>query len=112
PAMNMLRLPVTGGKADFGGRPVAVPAAAGDGEITVGVRPEHMRIVADDGPGVEVLVDIVEELGSDAYVYGHLADPAAAPGAEPLAARVDWRVPPRRGDRIQSGRAACRERGA
>jgi multiple sugar transport system ATP-binding protein len=38
--------------------------------VTVGVRPEAWRLVAPSEPGLRVDVDLVEELGSDAFVYG------------------------------------------
>ncbi|WP_246050897.1 TOBE domain-containing protein [Nocardioides guangzhouensis] len=38
--------------------------------ITVGVRPEAWRIEKDSEHGLPVQVTVVEELGSDAYVYG------------------------------------------
>ena len=39
------------------------------GEVDLGVRPENLEIT--EGEGIEVEVDTVEELGADAYVYGH-----------------------------------------
>jgi len=59
----------------------------------LGVRPENLRI-AEHGPDLDV--DVVEELGADAYVYGRLVT-----GSEMLVARVDFRHPPARGDRIR-----------
>ena len=38
--------------------------------VTVGVRPEDLELVGDE-QGIAVEVDVVEELGADAYVYGH-----------------------------------------
>ena len=41
------------------------------GNITVGVRPEAWRMVSsEDETGLPVQVTVVEELGSDAFVYG------------------------------------------
>ena len=42
---------------------------AGLSEVTFGIRPEQLEL-ADSG-GVEVVVDLVEDLGSEAYVYTH-----------------------------------------
>src|SRR5699024_4738993 len=50
--------------------PVAV--AAGHDTVTVGVRPEHLT-VTDDGSGVPMAVELVENLGADTLVYGQLA---------------------------------------
>jgi multiple sugar transport system ATP-binding protein len=77
PAMNIKTMPIVDGGAQLG--PTVVPlsreqiAAAGEGdtkEVTVGFRPEAISLVTD-GTGLPVVVDLVEELGSDAYVYGH-----------------------------------------
>ena len=38
--------------------------------VDLGVRPENL-VVSDDAAGLPVEVDTVEELGADAYVYGH-----------------------------------------
>ncbi|MCZ2819688.1 sn-glycerol-3-phosphate ABC transporter ATP-binding protein UgpC [Modestobacter sp. VKM Ac-2977] len=98
PAMNLFEVPVTDGGVRFGDRvhPVArevLAANAGD-TMTLGVRPEDFDI-SDSGAAVEV--DVVEELGADAYVYGRLTQG----GTESLVTvRVDGRQPPRRGERV------------
>src|SRR5438874_2510473 len=46
-------------------------AAQGHGKLVAGIRPEHVSI--GDGE-MTVKVALVEDLGSDSYVYGHLAD--------------------------------------
>jgi len=46
-------------------------AAQGHSKLVAGVRPEHLSI--GDGP-ITVKVALVEDLGSDSYVYGSLAD--------------------------------------
>ena len=38
--------------------------------MTVGFRPEDTDLVGPTDGGMPILVDLVEELGSDAYVYG------------------------------------------
>jgi multiple sugar transport system ATP-binding protein len=70
PAMNLLVAPVSGGKAHLGGLDIDVPASAGS-SVTVGIRPEGW--VPSD-KGFQVNVEVVEELGSDAFVYGRPAD--------------------------------------
>jgi len=64
--------------------------------ITVGVRPEDL-VVAPSGDGIEVEVDIVEELGADGYLYGR-----AKVEGEPvdIVARVDGRTHPNAGERV------------
>ena len=48
-------------------------AAQGHSKLVAGIRPEHLSI--GDGP-ITVKVALVEDLGSDSYVYGSLADDA------------------------------------
>ncbi|MSZ01038.1 MAG: ATP-binding cassette domain-containing protein, partial [Actinobacteria bacterium] len=101
PAMNLLNAPIVGGKAMLGNLGIAVPAAAGT-EITVGVRPEGFTPASD---GFHVLVEVVEELGSDAFVYGKPADTnvkfanASDEGAQ-IIVRWDPKNPPKPGETI------------
>ena len=100
PAMNLLELPAVSGGIKFGGYtyPVdpAVLAEANGQTITSGVRPEDLEIVGA-GEGLDVEVDVVEELGADAYVYGH----ATLDGREyPMVIRVDGRRPPLKGSTV------------
>jgi multiple sugar transport system ATP-binding protein len=48
-------------------------AAQGHSKLVAGIRPEHLSL--GDGP-MTVKVALVEDLGSDSYVYGSLADDA------------------------------------
>ena len=101
PAMNLLNAPVVNGQAMLGNLGIAVPAAAGN-EITVGIRPEGFTPAAD---GFHVLVEVVEELGSDAFVYGKPADTnvkfanATDEGAQ-IIVRWDPKNPPKPGETI------------
>ncbi|MFO6453163.1 MULTISPECIES: ABC transporter ATP-binding protein [unclassified Aeromicrobium] len=93
PAMNLLELPISDGGVAFGTTHLAVPRqallGASGGSIVVGVRPENLAI-SDEG--LPIVVDVVEELGSDAYLYGR-ADGVSTP----VVARTDWRNPPVKG---------------
>ena len=72
PAMNLLQLPIVAGGVQFGNTvlPVAadVLAKTNAKEITVGIRPENLKITS--GQGIQVTVDVVEELGVDGFLYG------------------------------------------
>jgi multiple sugar transport system ATP-binding protein len=87
PAMNLIEVPITDGGVKFGNSVVpvsrdALKAAAdkGDKTVTVGVRPEHFDIgggasdaktlAKDAAPGLEVTVNVVEETGADAFIFG------------------------------------------
>ena len=74
--------------------------AAGLQAVTLGVRPESFT-VADAGTedSLAVEVQLVEELGADAYVYGGLQ--ADEDGAKPFVVRFDGRVPPRIGETVK-----------
>ncbi|WP_222194870.1 ABC transporter ATP-binding protein [Modestobacter italicus] len=96
PAMNLFELPHTDGGVAFGNtvHPVArdVLGRAAGSTVTVGIRPEDLEL-ADSGLTVEV--DVVEELGADAYVYGRTT---VGDGEHEIIARVDGRTPPRKGE--------------
>ena len=50
--------------------PIAREDLAGVGkDVTLGVRPEDLEL-SSDASGIPVTVDVVEELGADAYIYG------------------------------------------
>jgi multiple sugar transport system ATP-binding protein len=110
PAMNLLDVDVTDGGVKVSGSvmPVdrAVLAAAHGKSITLGVRPEDLEL-STEGTGIPVTVDVVEELGADAYIYGsakvhqHLEADDDQEGAEkPFIARVDGRRPPAKGETV------------
>ena len=107
PAMNLLELPLVDGGVSFGGSVVPVPRGAiagiGESSVTLGVRPEDLVITT--GSGLDVTIDVVEELGADAYVYGQ-ADIHGR--RQPIVVRADGRIPPRRGEVITLSYAAER----
>ena len=63
------------------------------------VRGQDLKRLSEDGT-LPVKVDLVEELGSDAYVYGKLAGTDAAGTQSNVVARVDPRTPPAMGDTL------------
>ncbi|MBF0661615.1 MULTISPECIES: ABC transporter ATP-binding protein [unclassified Rhodococcus (in: high G+C Gram-positive bacteria)] len=98
PAMNLFRLPVIdrGVRLDESYVPVPrdVVGQVTESEVTLGIRPEHLEISND---GLPMDVDVVEELGSEAYVYGR----AVVGGRDQqIVARSDWRSPPQKGERV------------
>ncbi|MFE7796653.1 ABC transporter ATP-binding protein [Nocardia sp. NPDC057440] len=104
PAMNLFTLPVADGAVSLGGHPLQVPrsvADAAEGSVVVGIRPEHLELGGDTG--IELEVDVVEELGSDAYIYGRAVD---GDTGETIVARADWRSPPAKGDRVRLSTSA------
>ena len=101
PAMNLVDLPVTDNGVKIGDSvleldraDVAKVSEAGLSAVTFGIRPEQLEI-SNDGGGVEVVVDLVEDLGSEAYVYTH-----AGSGVE-LVARCNPRTAPKLADTVR-----------
>ncbi|OBB82947.1 sugar ABC transporter ATP-binding protein [Mycobacterium colombiense] len=99
PAMNLFTLPIVDSAVSLGDWPIVLPReiAGGAGEVVVGVRPEHFEL---GGLGVEMEVDVVEELGADAYLYGRITGPGNVIDA-PIVARADGRNPPQKGSRVR-----------
>jgi multiple sugar transport system ATP-binding protein len=99
PAMNLFTLPVVDHAVSLGDWPIQLPREITDaaGEIVVGVRPEHLEI---GGRGIEMQIDVVEELGPDAYLYGRVSGSTSTLG-EMIVARADGHDPPLRGSRVR-----------
>jgi multiple sugar transport system ATP-binding protein len=102
PAMNLFQLPVSGDRgARLGGHDVPVPREALQGlsgaTIALGVRPEDLHIVGS-GEGIAATVELVEELGSDAFVHASVQQDGHDEVV--LVARVDPKTPPEKGDKV------------
>jgi multiple sugar transport system ATP-binding protein len=114
PAMNIGTFPITDGVAKVGSAGIAVPrdvlgtlASDDNNSITIGFRPEALDVVPQGTPdSIPVSVNIVEELGSDAFVYGSLvgeagaADVHSGAGDSQVIVRVDPRQVPAKGETI------------
>ncbi|HEY8721739.1 sn-glycerol-3-phosphate ABC transporter ATP-binding protein UgpC [Pengzhenrongella sp.] len=116
PAMNLGTFRLADGYAQLGTTKISVPrsaisALASDdkNEITVGFRPESLDVVPKGTPdSLPVTVNIVEELGSDAFVYGELsrelgsdvAQVHSGAGDAQVIVRVDPRQVPAKGETI------------
>jgi len=100
PAMNLFVADLADGGIRFGTGVVAVDrdvqASTKLSQVTVGVRPEDLT-VSPTGQGLEVQVDLVEELGADGYLYGH-ADVKG--NRVDVVARVDGRAHPNAGETV------------
>ncbi|MBB3675896.1 ABC transporter ATP-binding protein [Modestobacter versicolor] len=102
PAMNLFQLPVVDGGVRFGDAVVPVERAVlgqvDAAEVVLGVRPEDLDLAAPGAAGLDLVVDVVEELGADAYVYGRTSQG----GQEfPVTVRVDGRRPPAGGQTVR-----------
>ena len=115
PAMNIGTYAVSGGTAQIGHAqiPIARDALAAvkdadKGQIVLGFRPESLDHATPNADGaIPIEVDAVEELGSDAFVYGTVPAKVGATrelhfdaGSAQMIARVDPRDVPKKGDTI------------
>ena len=106
PAMNLGQFTVKGDVATVGAAKIQLSKATLDaitpedgGKVTIGFRPESLDVVsAQDEHSIPVRLSFVEELGSDAYIYGELVgaeDSEAKLGSGEDSSQIIVRVPPR-----------------
>ncbi|GGM19087.1 ABC transporter ATP-binding protein [Promicromonospora citrea] len=113
PAMNIGTFDVKDGSVKVGSASIplerSIASAIPDsdnGKVTLGFRPEALDVVSTGTPGsFDVEVNLVEELGSDAFVYGSLKGDAAdvdlsAGDTNQVIVRIDPRTVPDKGDVI------------
>ncbi len=113
PAMNLKTVPLTGEGVKLDGMVVplerkVLDLAAREGlkEVTFGVRPEALALVSSQGPGLEMTVELVEELGADALVHGAVR---VGNSSERFVVRVDGRTPPSLGQKVKVAVRAANE---
>jgi multiple sugar transport system ATP-binding protein len=108
PAMNLFTVPVdSNGVPQLGSHAMPVPRTSletlSGGSVTLGVRPEDLQVVGA-GQGIVATVELVEELGSDAFVHASVPHGTAAnPSSEAdvvLVARVNPKSPPMKGEQV------------
>jgi multiple sugar transport system ATP-binding protein len=75
PAMNLVEATVDGGAVEFAGFRIPLPTLLADtlraGRVVLGIRPESFEDAAFADPSlpqIDVVVNVVEELGSDSHV--------------------------------------------
>ena len=98
PAMNLMQLPIVDGGVQFGD--VVLPVGkdvldkSSGPKVTVGIRPEKFEVSEH---GLPATIDLVEELGSDGFLYGR----GQVDGADVnLIIRTDPHDHPMAGDQI------------
>jgi multiple sugar transport system ATP-binding protein len=105
PAMNIKTVPLTDEGAVFVQMVIPLTreeiekARSGDsdGKVTVGFRPEDCQLVGPNDGGMPIVVELVEDLGANANVYGH----AALEGiSERFVITTDRRHMPNMGDTV------------
>jgi multiple sugar transport system ATP-binding protein len=108
PAMNLMTVPIGSGGLQIGSSLLPLErdeltklASANLDTVTVGLRPEQLGI--DHSEGFAAKVDLIEELGSESYVYAHLDDPKVKGldgGPVSLVARSAVRAPAKIGESV------------
>jgi multiple sugar transport system ATP-binding protein len=100
PAMNMLTAPIVSDGVRVGDSVFELERDlltmlhdAKLDTVTVGIRPEALELSSSQG--IEAIVDLVEDLGSESYIYTH-----AKPGIQLVARCVD-RVPAKLADTVR-----------
>jgi multiple sugar transport system ATP-binding protein len=106
PAMNLRTTKIVAGGAQFGDYVVPLNAETmaainerNLSEVTLGLRPEAFT-VAQDGNGLTLHADLVEELGADSYVHARLPEDDPLRDAH-LVVRFEDRNTPRMGDVVK-----------
>jgi multiple sugar transport system ATP-binding protein len=102
PSMNLL--PATAGADGATHGTLTVPltpaqrTALTTEDVTIGVRPEGWRVQSDGGDGLDVTVAVVEELGSESFLY--CTDPAVDGLESQVVARAEGLSSSSPGDRV------------
>ncbi|MEA5155590.1 sn-glycerol-3-phosphate ABC transporter ATP-binding protein UgpC [Raineyella sp.] len=107
PAMNLFSGRIVDGGVALGdwvvpvSREILDRADPGAG-VTLGIRPEALSLSPDDR-GLEVAIEVVEELGADSYLYATPVSATLSSHQESgtVAARILARHRPQRGDRVR-----------
>ena len=94
PAMNLCTMPLSNGAVSLGGVPIPIPRRTESGSVVVGFRPESLELAAD---GVPARVEVVEEVGADAYVF---CASEVEGEVTKLVARTEARRAPERGETV------------
>ena len=103
PTMNFLTSSVNSSKTMLGTIEISVPASIST--VTIGIRPEEFMPAAT---GFEVLVEAVEELAADLFVYGKPVDKSlkfsnASEELNKIVIRWDPKTPPKVGQTVTVG---------
>ena len=110
PPMNLIEGMIDAGGVRIGSTLISVPpqlarcAGAVGTAVIVGIRPEAIELVPE-GAGIPAVVNLVEELGAEAFVYAQLAAnvDSSVTAVNDVIARVEPRAEPRSGEQIHLG---------
>lgn len=89
PRMNLIGATARAGAISLGSAS-GLTAKGADGEVKIGIRPEHLHPQTQGDVPLNVIVDVVENLGGTRYVYGTLdsGEPVIVEDREKRGARM------------------------
>ena len=97
PKMNLIKGKASGQGIDLAGVGMLTARLNTQGDVTVGIRPEHLTIDAPGDIAVEGIITLVEYLGSELFVY------VALPNGQTLMAQAPGNARHQRGDKVTLG---------
>jgi multiple sugar transport system ATP-binding protein len=107
PSMSFFESPINDHGVKIDGLQIGLPreviqraTRSGLSSVQIGFRPED-AVVTSEEACINVVVDYVEELGADAYVYGRLTSPGGPQSK--ITIRMDGRRVPKFGEAIRIG---------
>jgi sn-glycerol 3-phosphate transport system ATP-binding protein len=75
PPMNLITGRANGTNFEVAGQTLALPAAAPrNGELILGLRPEHVGLSQAGAPGWSLKIEALEMLGAERLIYGRVGD--------------------------------------
>ena len=106
PAMNLHEAQLTEAGAVLHGYEIPVARSTRNvtdptGSVVLGFRPESVEVVGADHDGLDAVVNVVEELGSDAYLFAELPHRDDIVHGADLVAKIDARRVPERGQEVR-----------
>jgi multiple sugar transport system ATP-binding protein len=96
PTMNFVPVSIQDGRVRASGFEARLPKAVPGTRATLGFRPEAVTDRVENGNALEMVVEVVERLGSDQFLYGTV-------GGDALTARVDPRMHVSVGETVKLG---------
>ncbi|MFI5778401.1 ABC transporter ATP-binding protein [Nocardia sp. NPDC051570] len=101
PAMNLFTAPVREGAAVLNELRIPLPRTdSARDRVIVGIRPESWDTTTDESNALPAEVELLEELGSESFVYAHGVTDEWSSHSGKIVARVDRRFQVALGDRL------------
>ncbi|MET9489099.1 ABC transporter ATP-binding protein [Nocardia sp. NPDC006630] len=101
PGMNLLTAPVRDGVAELNDLRIPVPHSVSGDRVVVGIRPESWEVTTDPENSLAVEVELLEELGSESFLYSHGVNDEWSSRTGRIVARVDRRFQVALGDELR-----------